>query len=225
MTELADEARQATASSGESLARRALANERRLWAGLFRWISRRPEQLGSGAETFSYADALTPIMAAFIIGSMVEIVAVHLVLPWRIAQYIALVLGVYGLLWMVAMLAGIRVHPHVTTPSGLRIRHGTMFDQTIPWAGVASVHTRLHSLNQGSRIQVDRDKSRATLHVTVSQQTNIDITLRNPIDVVMPNGTVERIDDVRMYADDAKALLAHTKAILAAAHHSTGDAS
>ncbi len=44
-------------------------------------------------------------MAAFIFVSVLELVVVHLLLPWETVRLIADVLSIWGLVWMVGFLA------------------------------------------------------------------------------------------------------------------------
>jgi hypothetical protein len=85
--------------------------------------------------------------------SAIEIPAAHLLLPWRTARSVMLGIGVYALLWMVGMVASLRVHPHVVGDRGLRLRRGITLDVTIPWEVVAAVETRTRSLPSSRGVQ------------------------------------------------------------------------
>jgi hypothetical protein len=82
--------------------------------------------------TFGYARSTTPIIAAFIGVSAIEIPAVHLLVPWETVRVVVDLLGVYGLLWMVGLLALLRTRPHVVTADGLRVRGSGGLDITVP---------------------------------------------------------------------------------------------
>ena len=101
------------------LALKAIRYEMGLWVSLLRWVTRWPERLEPDARRFGYASTATPLLAAFIVLSAVEIPIVDLVLPWRNLRGVALAAGAYGVLWMLGMLASIRVHPHVIDRNGL----------------------------------------------------------------------------------------------------------
>ncbi|MCI0689908.1 MAG: hypothetical protein L0Y54_22115, partial [Sporichthyaceae bacterium] len=126
-------------------ARRVLAYELGLWRSLFRWVLRRPVA-EPGAEAFLYAAVLTPVFLAFIGVSAVELPVVHLLLPWEGVRRVVDVISAYGLLWMVGLLASMRVHPHVISDAGLRVRHGISVDVAIPWEAIATVRARQRSV-------------------------------------------------------------------------------
>jgi hypothetical protein len=114
------------------LVRRAIAYELRMWADLVRWVLRRP--VCARDETpFAYARATTPIVGGFIAASAIEIPALHFLVPWERVRFVVDLLGVYGLLWRVGLLAGLRMRPHVMAPDGLRVRGTGGLDVTIPW--------------------------------------------------------------------------------------------
>jgi hypothetical protein len=187
-----------------------------MWRSLYRWILRRPPALDTGAEAFTYAAAVTPIIWAFIALSAIELAAVHLILPWETARLIADGLGAYGLFWMVGLLASLRVHPHIVGDSGLRIRHGTSVDITIPWDAIATIRTRTRSLPNSRTVQLDRTGSGLILHIGVSGQTNIDVALRQPLTVPVPRGSSEPVMQLRFYVDDPSALVARARENLTA---------
>ena len=69
MTDVESERPRTTISA---LVRRAVTFELGVWRSLYRWTTRRP--LGpEGAETFSYAGPVTPVICAFIGLSAIEI--------------------------------------------------------------------------------------------------------------------------------------------------------
>src|SRR6476619_3686632 len=96
--------------------------EMRLWLALYRWVFRRPEPVPPGSVPFSYSGTGTMLLMAFIVVSAIEIPVLHLLLPWTVARIIAWIAGVYGLLWMIGLLATLRIYPHLVGEPGIRIR-------------------------------------------------------------------------------------------------------
>ena len=62
----------------------------------------------------------------FIFVSAVEVVAVELLLPWESLRLPFLVIGIWGLVWMLGLLASITVHWHLVSDVGLRVRYSTL---------------------------------------------------------------------------------------------------
>lgn len=194
------------------LVRKAVRYELGMWRSLYRWICRRPVASGAGAEAFGYAAVVTPLFIAFIAVSAIEVPILHLLLPWETARLIGDALGAYGLFWMVGLLASIRVHPHVVSDSGLRIRYGFGVDVTIPWDAIATIQNRGRDL-PGRTVQIDRSGSGLILQIGILKQTNVDITLHQPTTVPLPKGA-EPITELRFFVDDPSALVARARQIL-----------
>jgi hypothetical protein len=191
-----------------STVRRLLAYEWGMWRSLYRWVLRRPAAEG---EPFAYAGVVTPVIWVFIGISAIEVPAVHLLLPWDVVRRVALVVGIYGLVWMVGMLAALRVHPHVIDEEGLRIRNGLSVDLRIPWEQIADVRHRMRSLEGMKHVQVDGDGAERALSVGVGSQTVVDVVLREPIVLPVRQTGGEPVGEVRLYADDAKRLVARLR--------------
>lgn len=198
------------------LVRTVIRYELGVWRSLYRWILRRRPGLGPGAETFGYTGALMPILWTFIVVSAIEIPVVDLILPWETARRIVLFLGAYGLIWMLGITAGLRVHPHVVSDAGLRIRHGFAVDIALPWDAIAAVDKRRRSLPSSRTVQCERTDSGAVLHVVVLSQTNVDITLRRPVTVPHPKTGGAPVTELRCYVDDPAAFAARARAHQAA---------
>ena len=107
----------------------AILFELALYRSLTRWVARRPD-VSCGAKPIGYSRLVAPMLWLWIFGSMVEVVAVELVLrhldqPWAAAVRVPmLLLGIWGVVWMLGVLASYRVRPHLLTDTELRIRSG-----------------------------------------------------------------------------------------------------
>ncbi|MFI2649202.1 hypothetical protein [Micromonospora fulviviridis] len=192
------------------LARRAAAYEWGMWRSLARWVLRRPHPVAPGAETFGYGGVVQPILGVFIALSALEIPVLDLILRhtigWPTVRHVAIGLGVWGVLWMVGLLASLRIHPHVVDDTGLRLRNGVSLDIRIPWTAVARVEARYRSLPSSRAVQYDPDDA-AVLNLGVGSQTAVDVVLREPLSVRLPKGPSAPVREIRLYADDPKALV------------------
>ncbi|MEV4757538.1 hypothetical protein AB0J86_20835 [Micromonospora sp. NPDC049559] len=204
-----------------SLARRAMAYESAMWSSFFRWVLRRPGTDQPDAEPFSYLGVVRPILIMFIVLSAVEIpifdlIVSHLV-PWRPARWIVLALGVYGLVWMLGLLAMLQLHPHLLDDDGIRVRNGATLDVRIAWADVEAVHKRYRSLPSSKGVQLERDDDGLVVNLGVGSQTSVDVTLRWPTRLALPSGPSEPTTRVRLYVDDPDAFVAAARRRLSAA--------
>ena len=186
-----------------NLFRTALTYERGVWLSLYRWVFRRPDPAGPGAR-FGYSAMTTPVMFAFIGVSIVEIPILHFLLPWRTVQIIAFVLSFWGLLWMVGFLGAIRVHPHVVSAAGIRVRSGFTVDVFLPWSAVAEVRTRNRPLEKSKGLQFEDTETGLVGKVAVLGQTNIELVLTGPTEVDLPRGPLTAL---HFWADDPKELV------------------
>jgi hypothetical protein len=195
---------------------RAVGYELALWRSLFRWILRRPAGVGPGDAAFSYAGVVMPIFGVFIGLSAIEVPILDLILrntvPWERVRHIALAVGIYGLFWMIGLLASLRVHPHVVGRGGLRVRNAHSVDVTLPWSAIAEVRHRYRSLPSSRTVQIDG----TIVNVSTGSQTSVDVVLREPTSLRLPKGPSDPATELRFYADDPNALVAAAREHLAA---------
>lgn len=193
------------------LAWRVIKYEIGMWRSLFRWLLRLPRTNEPGAELHPYAGASAPLIWAFIVMNAIEVPVVHLALPWELARNLLLGLGVWGLAWMLGLLASLKIHPHTVGPSGLRVRYGISIDLTIPWSAIDTVKQQRRDLEKSRSVQFDG----TTLHVVQVKQTNVQVSLREPILVHRHDGD-HPVTEVNLWADEPKDLLKSVRARLAA---------
>ncbi|MEH0984639.1 hypothetical protein [Micromonospora sp. CPCC 205556] len=210
------------------LLRRAVAYEVGMWRSLYRWILRRPPALEPGAEAFSYLGVVRPILGVFIGLSAIEIPIFDLIIsrtvPWEWVRTLALVLGAWGLLWMIGLFASLRLHPHVVGDSGLRIRNGTTVDFTLPWSAIATLDARYRSLPSSRTLQFEEDGDGGlVLNVGTGSQTSVDVALRAPLAIPLAKGPSEPVTELRLYADDPTGLVSCARRHLA--RHLSGSGS
>jgi hypothetical protein len=197
-----------------ALVRRAVRFELGVWRSLYLWVRRRDPGASPGAERYTYVKAVELVYWVFIVVSAIEVPVAHMLVPWEPVKVALLMVGVWGLMWMVGMLAAYKVNTHLVEPAGVRLRNGFAFDTTIPWDVIASVTVRERS-RQGSRaVQIDETETGTTLHVVVSSRTNIDVALHRPATVTVPRG-VQTVTAVRFFADDPRSLVRRIRADLA----------
>ena len=196
-----------------NLAARALRYELSMYTSLARWVARRPSHGSPGDQPVGYAQGISPGLGLWVFGSAVEVPVAHVLIPWESVRTPVLVLGVWGLLWMLGMLASLRVHPHLVSEEQLRVRYGALTDVRVPWDAVAQVRRDRRDHPGGIRsVFLDDDR----LAVAVGAETNVVLTLSRPVEVRTPStGTVE-VREVALLVDDPAAFVTATRARLAA---------
>jgi hypothetical protein len=176
--------------------------ELNLYWSLLRWLARRPS-VPPGSTPVRYAGMVTPILWVFIGVSALELVVLHLLLPWPAIRLAVDILSAWGLVWMFGLLASFKVYPHLAGADGLRIRAGFGVDLTVPWTAIAAIGVRERG-RPSKTIQLDRDEYGGNvLNVVVGSRTNVDITLCEPLTLPLPDGP-QTVTGLRFYADDPR---------------------
>ena len=165
--------------------REAIATELALYGQLLRWITRRPD-VPEGATPVPYARLATPVVWLFIFGSTVEVVAFDLILSrWlTFLRLPFLALGVWGLVWMLGLMASYRMRPHLLTATDLHVRNMARTHVIVPLDSITQV--RVADVDE-SGIRSVRVVGDALL-VLVSGRTNLQLSLAEGTTLVTPHG-------------------------------------
>lgn len=141
---------------------------------LFRWNV--PQDIPAETQGFAYHRYLTPLLVAFLVLQLIELTVVHLLVSlWsEKVALILLALSVWGVIWLVALLKSFRIYPILVTKTALRVRAGSLIDETIPFEAIAK---RTESFT------AERLKSKRTLNATVFSWPNVFLELSRPIQV------------------------------------------
>lgn len=188
----------------------AVVFELTMYRNLLFWILRRPS-IGPGDEPVGYAQAVTPVMSLWIFASASEIPLLHVLLPWRTAQLISIMLGLWTLVWMLGLLAGLRLHPHLMSESGLRVRNGNFVDIRLPWIAITAVTTNEVDLPTSVRsLQPLETDSGTDLRVGVSGRVNIQAQLREPMAISTRKGEFT-VSQVSFWVDQPREVAARLR--------------
>ncbi|MVA75911.1 hypothetical protein GC722_07735 [Auraticoccus sp. F435] len=189
------------------LLRRAVRLEAAGWASIGRALTRRP-WVPPGATGFRYDGATRGTLVAFLCVSIVEVVAVDLVVhPWPWVRFPLLVLGIWGSVFMLGMLLGCITRPHAVGPAGIRLRNGGEVDLDLPWEVVHSVTPRRRRVPDAPTLCLSGPPEDQTLHHVVDGRTDMEIRLERPVTLSLPQGTVTvtrihlAVDDPRGFAE------------------------
>ncbi|WP_347975543.1 hypothetical protein [Microbacterium sp. ProA8] len=175
-----------------------------IWQSLYRWIFRRP-RVPAGATGFAYHSPVFTILMIFIVLSAVEIPIIDLIVhPWPWVRIPLLILGIWGLTWMIGLALSYLTRPHAVGPDGIRARVGADVDVDLPWEAVASVERSRDVAEKAPKLR-DEEHGR-TLSLRMANETNILIVLEKPVRTRLSGNAVE-IDAVRLWADDVDGFL------------------
>lgn len=195
---------------------RALRMELRVYESLGRLIARRPA-LPAGASGFSYHRPVMTVLVVFIVLSAVEIPIIDLIVHrWPPVRIAFLALGIWGLTWMLGLLAAFLTRPHTVGPEGIRVRNGLEIDVPLAWDDIASV-ARVRRVDEPKSPRVvdegdDDGRALRALALRMQDETNIEIRLEGPTLVRLPGrapkGGEQRVEVVRLWTDDPTGFLA-----------------
>ena len=181
-----------------------LADEVALYRQLGRWITRRPD-VPDGATPLPYARLATPVLWLFVFGSAVEVVALDLLLSrWlTVLRVPVLVLGVWGLLWMLGLMASYRMRPHLLTDTALHVRSMARTDVAVP---VEAISTVTVADVDRSGVRPVRLEDEALL-VLVSGRTNLHVQLVDGTTLATPFGDAT-VRTVGLWVDEPREVAA-----------------
>jgi hypothetical protein len=190
--------------------RRLLVHELRAMASLVPWVLRRPPHgVGNGDLAARYTGPQTAMMYGFLFVSVVETVALALVVPWPAVHRMLLVIDVYGVLLILAVHAACVTRPHVVRGDGsLRLRYGALFDLEVPADAIASIRVD-RRYPEGRLVRLGED---GVLDLSVGSQTTVTVELARPLPFVRPLGARGEATGLRFHADDPAAVVAAVRA-------------
>jgi hypothetical protein len=190
---------------------RALKLELRIYASIGRLVARRPA-VAPGATGFAYHAPVFTILMVFIVLSAVEIPIIDLIVHrWPVVRISFLILGIWGLTWMIGLLAAYLMRPHTVGPDGIRVREGLEIDLPLTWDDIASVALDRRTDEPKSPRVTEADGTRI-LSLRMQDRTVITIELERPTVVALPGtapkGGRQAVDEVRIWVDDPSGFMA-----------------
>jgi hypothetical protein len=197
------------------LLREALLYELSLYRSLARWLARRPD-VPREAIPIGYSRLVAPMLWLWIFGSSVEVVVVEVVLrhldqPWAAAARVPLlVLGIWGVAWMLGMLASYRVRPHLLTDTELRAHSGARTWLVLPLDAVESTRVVEHEVPGVIRaLHVERELAL----VGAGSRTNLEMMLTRPTTVPTSKGEAT-VTQVGIWVDEPREIPAQLRPLL-----------
>lgn len=212
---------------------RMIRAESRTLASLGRWIARRPD-VPAGAVPIGYSRGTLGLPIAMVVAALIELVAIHLLVPWPTARLVLDLLGVYALIVVLGWLAGRIVRPHLVVggadPGGtgvggtgvggdgaddtgggggeLVLRNGPHICARVPLDAVLAV--RRDRRLAPTSASIDTDGARDVLTLPGPDGTRVTIVLRRPVTASVPGfpwagPEAREVSEVRLHVDDDEA--------------------
>ncbi|REJ04027.1 hypothetical protein DY023_17095 [Microbacterium bovistercoris] len=179
-----------------SLLRRAMHVEKRVYTSIGRALLRRPA-VPTGGTGIAYHRPVLTVLIIFIVLSAIEIPVIDLIVHrWVPVRIGFLILGIWGLTWMVGLLCAMLMRPHSIGPDGIRVRNGLEIDVPFSWDDIASI---------AIVTRVDQPKTPRVVDGVYSErmqyETNIQVELERPVTVSLPgmppHGGIHEVTTVR----------------------------
>lgn len=160
----------------------------------------------AGAEPFGYTKGTMTFPLVMVALSLVELVVVHILVPWHWLRIVLLVLTVWGVLFILGFFASRIVHPHFIANGALTLRWGQQTVLTAPRSHIASAAA--HTNHVHTQPHIDGE----TLTLTQFQSTNVLIRFTEPLPAAAPLAKKHLPPDfhaleVQLYVDDPGGLL------------------
>lgn len=185
--------------------------EVRLYRALALWLLRRRPGQAEGVSAVGYARLGSPVIALWIFASATEVVVLHLVVPWHPVRLLLDVVGIWGLVWMLGLMASFRVYPHLVSGETLRLRNGVFADLPVPWSAVATVHTR--EQEWPSTIRSFQWSDDDQLAIAMSGRTNVVATMLGPTTLLV-DGEPRTTSSVAFWVDEPRDFAREHRALL-----------
>ncbi|WP_136057514.1 hypothetical protein [Microbacterium sp. K24] len=199
---------------------RALIAELRVYSSIGRAIARRPA-VPKGGTGIAYHRPVMTIVIIFIVLSAVEIPILDLIVhPWPAVRIPILILGIWGLTWMIGLLCAMLLRPHAIGPDGIRIRSGLEIDVAVAWDDIASVAIAKR-VDEPKTPRITVIEGGVEYAERMQDETNIEIELERAVGIRLPGlppkGGRQDVTRIRLWADDPRAFLAAARPFLIAA--------
>ena len=189
---------------------RILMLELRIYANIGRAVVRRPA-IAAGASGFGYHRPVLTILLIFIGLSAIEIPIIDLIVHrWPGVRIAFLILGIWGVTWMVGLLCAFLMKPHTVGPEGITVREGLEIDIPLSWDDIGSVE-RSHRVDEPKSPRFTETEDGRMLSLRMQDETNVELTLERPTVVRLPGhapkGGAQEVTALRLWTDDVEGFM------------------
>lgn len=160
----------------------------------------------TGAVFFGYTKGVMAVPVAIVMVSLVELVAVHLLVPWQWLRIVLLIVSIWGVLFVAGFFAARIVNPHLVSHDDLTLRWGLQTVLSTPLSNVVSAGR--HANHAATQPDVGGNR----LILTQFQSTNVMLCFAEPVVTEAPvpkkHRPVDvRVTEVQLFVDEPGAFL------------------
>jgi hypothetical protein len=165
---------------------------------LFRWGS--APHVPEGATGYAYHHVINPMVAAFLVLQLIEILVVDILVGhWsERAAMVLLAFGLWGALFLIALMKAFRIYPVLLAKDHVRVRAGTLIDVCVPLVSIDRVETA---------ITREALKSTDILDAAILAHPNVVLCLASPIEYRPLFGRARRVVRVAFRLDQPEPFL------------------
>jgi hypothetical protein len=184
---------------------RAARAEAGTWRSLW-WAVRRRRAVAPGEVPLSYTSRIGVMLWVTVLLSPVEIVAVHLLLPWHVVRTVVLVVSLVSLVWMTGLALALQQRPHVLDRDRLVLRFAHLREVVVRLADVADARATT-TLDHRRSLEVGE----GSVSLSVLGESSVRLRL-HPGATVLVDGAPVAAEHVVFFADDPRAALRELRA-------------
>jgi len=178
------------------------------WRSLW-WAVRRRRAVGPGEVPLPYTSRIGVLLWMTILLSPVEVVVVHLLLPWETVRLVVLVVSLVSLVWLLGFALALQQRPHVLGPDRLVLRFGALREAVVATADIVEA---------GAATTVDHRRDlevgEGSVALSVVGESSVRLRLR-PGATVLLDGAPVPAEQVTFFADDPRGAVRELRARVA----------
>lgn len=186
---------------GHSPFRLFVRAEIRAYRALWLWIRGRHSGVEPGAIVLGAHKGTLVLPAAFAVATVVEVVVLHLLLPWMWLRVSLAVVSVWSMVALFGYLAIHRTNPHYLTDTSLVLRQSGSVVAVVDRVDIESVTVGRRFTETAPAIKDGR------LYLPNADGTNVDLTLARPVPARLPallpsRRITEQVSRISVYVDE-----------------------
>ncbi|MFI5718001.1 hypothetical protein [Nocardia sp. NPDC051750] len=156
---------------------RLLRNQARLYRGLWLWLRRTTDRGSRERQPLTATRGVLALPMAFLAATLIEVVVLHLVIPWAWLGITLAVLSLWSLVVLFAVAVADIAYPHYATGQELVLRRSGRVVARVPLDRIAAVADCRRYNHTATAFENGR------LFLAGPDGTTADLTLRVPVTV------------------------------------------